>query len=140
MKKKLIEEQALTIEESLRLDEALESQTIVPRLMGRLEDGAPSLAWRSALNEKLLAQTGRRKRVSTFRWVSGFAATTAICLVAFIAVPRSQSGPIVDNPVTKVANSNGGGLEESLLTAHLEADIESGLGVATADTGGSPGS
>ena len=141
MIKKMLDEQPLTVEEALRLDEALENQTVVSRLMGQLEDGAPSLAWRSALNEKMVAYTGRRKREWTFRWVSGFAATAAITLVAFFAVPRSQPDPIVFSPIHTMPNSKGPGVEESLLTAHLEADIESGLGVSGESVSGvTPGS
>lgn len=138
LKKKLANEQHLSVEEALRLDQALEAESNVSALMKSLEDEAPSLAWRSALNEKLIASTGRRKRTYAVRWVSGFAATAAVAIFAFVSLPRVNPIATDYQPQNTVKTVKSTGLEESLLTAHMEADIESGLGVSTESATMSP--
>jgi hypothetical protein len=133
LKKKLTDEQPLTVEETLRLDEAIEGQTVVPALLAGLDDTSPSLAWRSELNQKLLLQSGRHKRHTTFRWFSGVAAAAALVAVAFLSVPRPTKTEFVREPlagVSKPAVKEGPSVEESLLTAHREADLESGMGIS----------
>lgn len=138
--KKLQDEQALSVEETLRLDEALETSASTAGLLNSLDESAPSLAWRSDLNQKLASVSRKTKRQSSFRWLSGFAAAATLVFVAFLALPKSR--PTVNpNRVTSVARkSEATNIEESLVKAHFEADVESGLGMATVQTEPAAGS
>lgn len=128
---KLRDDHALTVEDTLRLDEALEAGKPLAGLLKSLDDSTPSLAWRSELNQKLLLVSKKGRRSLGLRWVSGFAAVAAVTLVAFVAVRKPEPRPDVRRTVPvaqSVANAN---IEESLVKAHFEADMESGLGFAT---------
>jgi len=145
LKKKLMDEQPLTVEETLRLDQAIEAQNVVTGLMAGLEDQAPSLAWRSDLNQRLLLQSERHKRRSAFRWFSGFAAAAAtVTAFTLFAIPRSVAPVIDDKPVVAKQSTpakDGPSVEESILTAHREADLESGMGISfDGPSDSSPGS
>ncbi len=99
--RKLENEETLSMSEAHALDEALSAQTPVGDVVGQLENDAPSLAWRSQLNEKLFALSAA-PAPKRFQWwrAAGFGtATAALALVVFISVPRTRSSvtPVVAN-------------------------------------------
>src|SRR5258705_309376 len=104
LKNKLVEEQPLTSEETLRLDEAIEGQSAVPSLMAGLQDPAPSMSWRSGLNQRLLLQSGRQRRQARYRWISGFAAAAAVTTVVLFTVPKTEGTLAQPDPVAKVVD------------------------------------
>lgn len=84
--KKIVREARLTPEEERRLDEALAAQSAVRHSVAGLADDEPSMAWRSALNEKLLSATPKPRRNRWTRWLapaSGFAAGLAVAGLAW---------------------------------------------------------
>ena len=129
LKDKLTKEQALDLAEALALDEALEGQAQVARLVAELPESEPSLTWRSALNVRLMAASAAKRRRVTLGWVTGVLATAATAFVVLTLVPRTPSGDdglVPTRPGRPVAR----GVEESLISAHREADLESGMGVS----------
>jgi len=130
--KKMWEEQPMAPDEVLALDEALDAQSGIGRIVHALPDPEPSLAWRSALNGRLLEVSPKKKKWSlTWTWLSGGVAATALAAFAIVSLtaktPQAEQTP---SPASPVAQTPSSGLEESLLTAHNDANLESGLGVA----------
>lgn len=79
-------EARLTPEEERRLDEGLAAQDPLRSTVAGLPDDEPSMAWRSALNERLLAATPKPRRTFLGRWMapaSGFAAGLAVAGLAW---------------------------------------------------------
>ena len=127
--RKLWEEQPMTLDESLALDDALEAQAGLGRLVHDLPDPEPSLAWRSALNGRLMAVSPKRRKSPVWTWLSGGVAATALAAFAFVnLIPETPNPEPRVDPAPVVTSSTG--VEESLLTAHNDANLESGLGVA----------
>lgn len=130
--KKLREEATLSASESLKLDQALELQENVGNLVSELPEPSLSLAWRSELNEKLLAQSSKKKKVARLGWFSGITASVALC-AAFLFIVKS-SGPTSEQNVAKIPThsikKDSKGVEELIITAHSEADMESGMGIS----------
>lgn len=138
--KKLQDGQALSVEETLRLDEALESSASSAALLHSLGDSAPSLTWRSELNQKLASVSKKSRRQSSFRWLSGFAAAATVVFVGFLAVPKAEQDTNPRQATSMARRSEATNIEESLVKAHFEADVESGLGMATVQTEPTAGS
>lgn len=87
------------------LDELLQSKEGVKGLIGELPEDTVSLAWRSALNEKLMTEAKpARQRGWLWKPVAGLALAGALALVTFI--PRT--------PPATTAN-----FESKLVNAHL---------------------
>lgn len=128
LRNKVRDEQPLSLEETLRLDEALETQTAVGVFVGELSDGEPSLEWRSGLNNRLLATRTVKKRRTWFTWGSvGIATAAAATWIVMMPLGNKPSPPEPRRPVARQSN---GSIEESLISAHREADLESGMGVS----------
>ncbi|MBS1715315.1 MAG: hypothetical protein JST30_13360 [Armatimonadetes bacterium] len=128
--RKLSEEQPMTPDVVLALDEALEASAGLGKIVHDLPDPEPSLAWRSKLNGRLLAVSPKKRRTAVWTWLSGGVAATALAAFAFVSLSAKPPAPErPDAPNGPVAQASAG-LEESLLTAHNDANLESGLGVA----------
>jgi hypothetical protein len=133
---KLKAEQPLTAEESLRLDTALDSTDLARRAVSELPDEAPSLAWRSGLNERLVAVS--RKRLTHVYWRFGLSA--AVCGAATLFVLTVFLKPIGqpqdDGGQVRVAKEKT--VEDAILSEHQDALGEMSLGVhVTFDESGS---
>lgn len=127
--RKMVDEQPLTAAETLRLDQALEADDRSGRVLGAIEDAAPSYAWRSGLNQRLAA-TRRAPRVKLFfGWAGGLTAVAA----SVIAVVMTQHRVIVPTPhedqlvAAKPAKST---FEETLLSSHMQGASQSAVGEA----------
>ncbi len=127
---KIVRETPMTASESLELDELLEAQVTSAPLVGALHDPEPSLSWRSALNEELLKCSVKPKRRSVTFWVSGFAATAVAVLALFVFMPHAPKVDRTAISTAPLAKQTGPSLEESLVSAHHEADLETGMGVS----------
>ncbi len=133
---KIAHEQALTIEEALELDFELEESASMQSLLHGMEDPTPSLAWRSELNSRLLAVSPRAKKTKTWAWLSGFSLTgLAVAGLVMVFAKPPTSSPVPDQPTIQLSARKSPAVEESLINAHHEADIESGMGVAYSQSG-----
>jgi len=96
--------------------------SLVPALVRGLEDDVPSLAWRSALNDRLLAVRPRRRR----RWTLGWnLAAVAACAASIAAIWVYSARPI--EPAAPPAHS----IEAQLIAAHQDTARAVDLGVAS---------
>jgi len=129
--KKLIDEKPLTAEEALELDEALESDACeqVAHMVAAQHDDAPSLEWRSELNEKLSSET-RKGRKAWFWGVGAAVSTGAAATLMFLAMfnaPISegpQGGNVADNTAAQTDT-----LEDLLIEEHQQAMNQEQLGL-----------
>jgi hypothetical protein len=126
--KKLVGEQALTAEEALRLDEALEVTRTAKDVVEELPDETPSLSWRSGLNQRLALVSKRRRTVVLLRF--GMAAT-AVAAASLLAITLFQP---INKPKPAGAHyaENEPSLEETILSGHEEATSQASLGVYVA--------
>lgn len=139
LKKKLASEEPLSLSEAMQLDERLAAGSGVSRVLKGLEDGEPSLAWRSALNERLREVAADSEPKGLARWfgrngavrrampiaASGVAA--AILAVA-IWLPRSgsqESTVVATEPAT---------VEDVIIESHFRSEGAQVLGVSTPST------
>lgn len=108
------------------LDENLAKSSPVARLIKEQIDDEPSLTWRSALNEKLIAEAALRapKKTSFFKsWKFGFSSSLVVgCLALLLVAPKMK-------PVSPTNSANQGN-ESLLLTAHSQVDFSMSLGTA----------
>jgi hypothetical protein len=126
--KKLIDEQPLTAEETLRLDGALEGEgsKMARHAVSALDDDAPSMTWRSSLNQRL-AQVSRKRRTAVY-WRFGVAASAvaaaSVLVVSFFQPYRPEtvkSPQIAERPELSV--------EEAILTEHEYQMGQASVGV-----------
>ena len=108
---KIKAEKALDWQGSAALEHALEAQSPLKTLVASLEDPSPSLAWRSQLNEKLVAVSVKRKRKSLVPWIGGLAAAAACVSALFIFSPNKQT----------VVPEKGGSFEAALTKAYTQS-------------------
>ncbi len=140
---KIRNESALSQGDAERLEQGLMDSDSLGKMVQSLPDDVPSMAWRSALNEKLLAASPRR-RPSVWRWPSLIALGAAAALTSIfflsrppeILAPEQSMGPeamLVAEHRESVAalevSSVGLGMEESksVATGHPdwnESDLE----------------
>jgi len=105
------------------LDSKLESagQLAMQKIVHRLPEDTLSMAWRSSLNERLIADSVRAKRKLRFTWfampTAGIAVAAALAGVVFLHAP-SHSSPAVSSAHVAVANS--GSVERGLLDAYRQ--------------------
>lgn len=90
---KIKAEKPLDWQESAQLDLALSSQAPIKNLVSALEDPEPSLAWRSELNQKLLAVAKRKKRQTIVPWLGGLAAAAACTAAITVFVTHGHNNP-----------------------------------------------
>lgn len=123
--KNLQEERALSMSDAHRLDEALGAQKPVQDWVTQLEDESPSLAWRSALNERLIAASPAKpaRRFSWFRWAGVAAVTASVALVAVVGLRQVRQAPAPDLSAPMSA-------EQVLVDVHHGASfaLDSGVG------------
>lgn len=109
-----------------RLDEALNAsdQQFIAQSVKRLENEDVSLAWRSGLNEKVLAMSAegkkRRKIALVWRPAAGLAMASALTFAVFTTLDRGA----VDGSSTAVRPS----IEAAAVDAHLSAFHREELG------------
>ncbi len=126
--KKLIDEQPLTAEEALRLDGALEGEgsKMALHAVSALSEDAPSMTWRSSLNQRL-SQVSRMRRTAVY-WRFGVAASAvaaaSVLVVSFIQPFRPET---VENP--RIADNNEPTVEEAILIEQEDAMGQASLGV-----------
>jgi hypothetical protein len=96
------------------IDEQLERLDDIGRLVRALPEDVPSLAWRSALNEKLRhVQPRSPKRRLSLAWLGGSAIAGAAAITMFFLFKPS-------GPTEKVLVSDAG-LEAAIMAAHEES-------------------
>ncbi len=124
--KKLIDEQPLTAEESLRLDGALEGEgsKMARHAVSALDDDAPSMAWRSSLNQKL-SLVSRKRRTAVY-WRFGVAAS-AVAAASVLVVSFFQPFQAPSSVPTRVAKE--ASVEEAIITDHEGQLGQASLGV-----------
>lgn len=137
--KKLKNEEGLTAVEAHELDRRLEEQTLagIGHLMKKEEDPQPSLAWRSSLNEKLLAVKPAPKTPWLVRFWPVWAAPVAAGAAALaFMVHGAVSGPSAPNgaPDSRAYTSNASGTVEAALVAlHRQGDAAEAAAVTLPD-------
>ena len=92
---KMLREEKLTAEEQLQLDALLEKQAGTQPLLQQLDEDTPSMAWRSALNERLHAVTPApsRPRFAWLRWAPLVGAVAAGAVVFTMMNKPVQPSP-----------------------------------------------
>lgn len=124
---KLSDERPMTLEESARLDAALQA-TEDPNVLNAIKamgDAEPSLAWRSSLNARLMATANKkRKQAVLYRASWAFACGCALWVGLLLVQPRqAQTEPSQD---PKVAQAS---IEELILDDHFDAMSQASLGI-----------
>lgn len=116
LNEKLRLEQPLTLEESLQLDSILEESTEMSAWLNPNAAESPSLAWRSQLNEKLLAHAPKPKR--SFRWgrVPQLATLAATIAFATFSATSFMASKVTPTPESATGISP----EELMISAHLQ--------------------
>ncbi|MES1227624.1 MAG: hypothetical protein ABUL72_03080 [Armatimonadota bacterium] len=121
---KIKAEKGLDWQESAALEQALEAQAPLKNLVAALEDPSPSMAWRSELNQKLVAEANKRKRKSLVPWIGGLTAVAAAS-VSLVVIFTAKKAPV---PVTAQSSPS---FETALTTAYTQAaakpDVEEDL-------------
>jgi hypothetical protein len=136
---KLAAEQPMTAEEALRLDAALESDSekLSRHALSALGEDSPSLAWRSALNQRL-AHVSRRRRQTVY-WRFGVAASGVAAATVFVLsfmMPSPPSERLTPRVVERGAPA--ASLEDAIIGEHEDQMGQASLGVmnvAFNDTG-----
>lgn len=101
------------------LDAALAKTEHVREWVRSMEAEEPSLAWRSALNERLIASTPRRRPLFDWKWASGLAAGAAMAALAFaLYIPRPGPEPA----------ASAYALEEAMLASYQQSSSAVTLG------------
>ncbi|MCW5938855.1 MAG: hypothetical protein KF884_05085 [Fimbriimonadaceae bacterium] len=115
--KKLVREEPLRVDESLWLDEALDSQGPVREWVGQAAADEPSLAWRSRLNQRLAASVPKPRHWRRRPWAPaiGFAgvAAGALFLATMNPIGKPSAAPELDST----------SFEHKLVKAHHEAGL-----------------
>jgi len=135
---KLSREEALTAEETLRLDAMLEQSTPAEQWVTQIEDSEMSFAWRSSLNEKLIQRSAKRRQAKF--WSFGSTAVAAAATVFAIFIVQRQSPVETPTTTNNVAISAPGPIREgALVRSHNDAVVQASLGVTMpAESGSSP--
>lgn len=116
----------LSVGQEAWLDEALERQSFVSGLMKALPKEQPSLAWRSRLNERVLAIASDAKR--RIRWLAILRPALGIGLAGALAIVFT-----IDRNVQPTPLRPKGAVEAGLVKAHemsVEATEIAGPGLA----------
>ena len=132
MFKKLIEERPLTAEEALALDEVLEgaSSRQVAHMVAAQHDEAPSLTWRSKLNQQLSLLSSNKRRTLVWRLSAAVStgAVAAFFLLAVLNQPVTPVPGITDNGVMEVVSEEST-QDESIMDEHETKMTQVSLGV-----------
>jgi hypothetical protein len=126
MFKKLENEQPLTADEALFLDEVLEGESANVSLlaMGGLSEDSPSLAWRSGLNVELAKVSRRRRSLVFLRYGIATGAVAAACASILMLVrPSEQPAPVE----TRIAQEST--VEDAIFSEHESMMGNASLGV-----------
>lgn len=116
---KLAREKDLSRDEQIRLEMALDSRehAEIRSWVGELTDEDPSLAWRSALNERLhAAKPATREPKLRWRWASvmGLGLASALTLTVYLVGLKPTANPRATSPSEKAS------VEANLLAAHQD--------------------
>ncbi|MBX3112687.1 MAG: hypothetical protein KF857_11835 [Fimbriimonadaceae bacterium] len=127
--RKLREEQPLTAAETLRLDESLEAgASRAHQLLDGLDDAAPSYAWRSSLNQRLVStKRHHAPRLKLFiGWAGGLTAVAASALAMVMTQNSAKPTPAPDHgPLAKSVTPSS--FEETLVSSHLQGANQSSV-------------
>lgn len=135
LKKKLENEEKLTVADTFALDQALEEQAVLQTMVHDLEEEGASLAWRSRLNEKLIATSAPvkpRNRWTMFRiWAPVSAGVACLAVLGVFLMKPMKSAPQSEGTVSAQE------LEREMLAAHFGSGIavEYHSGVVSEPTG-----
>lgn len=134
---KLAREKGLSRDEQIRLEMALDSRehAEVRSWVGELSDDEPSLAWRSALNERLHAVKPPMKQPRMrWRWASvmGLGLASALTLTVYLVGLKPTM------PSTAPVAPEAASVEASLLAAHQDglSMLDLGTGSPTEHSAG----
>ena len=122
--------------ESIDAKLASAAQCAMRDVVRALPEDAPSMAWRSGLNERLLVDAARRRRRARFFWALRPAAGLAFA-GALTAVFVFRTSPMNPAPTSHSVASSSSSLEAGLLSTHSQvaafADV-AGTGVRPIET------
>lgn len=136
---KLVNEEPLDAAEHIALEQALEAgdESLTAYYLSHVENPAPSLAWRSNLNEQLKQIAPQPVRNGWKLWAWGGAITASAAACAFLLTitmnapqdsPR-QPGVVLNPPTTTVVeNSQTKDLGTVLISAHQADETQASLG------------
>jgi hypothetical protein len=128
LRRKLMAEEPLTLEESLQLEAHLAQSGTLSQMVADLPDDEPSIAWRSQLNDRLreMAPKPKAKRL----WLPiGLSSVAAAAAAVIIFMPKGSAVP------PTVANDQVGSLEEAVVRGHNAGESAIVLGVANPNRG-----
>lgn len=110
--KKFVNEESLTMADSHELDQLLDASEPLGVAMRELSDDEPSLAWRSSLNERLIAMHApRRSRGRLWGMARLGTAVAVTASIVFMAKPAETTAP-------SSLQSSSSSAEQILLDAH----------------------
>lgn len=127
LNEKLRLEQPLTLEESLQLDSILEESNGMSAWLNPNAAESPSLAWRSQLNEKLLAHAPKPKRTFRLGRVPQLATLAATIAFATFSATSFMASKAASAPAPGAAMSP----EELMISAHLQNNFSAVVPVPT---------
>lgn len=126
--KKAIDEKALSLEESVRLDAALEAtqNSDMIRAVKNLGDDEPSLMWRSSLNTKLVGVSSHKRTKVVWTRFAWAAACGCAFILTFSVRPGSPPNVVGDTNYVVAPSTS---IEDTILADHQDAVSQSSLGV-----------
>jgi hypothetical protein len=132
----MFEKEAMNREGMEPMDERLQSasQQAMRSVVKALPDDTLSMAWRSGLNERLVAESAQRQRRQRISWflrpALGFGLAGALAMVAFFHSSTQTS------KVQPLARNSSGRLEAALVNTHSQVTLAmdvAGVGVTPAE-------
>jgi len=98
------------------------NQQAIQKVVQQLPEDSLSLAWRSALNERLIAESVSHKPRFRFSWfampAAGVAMAAALAVVVFFHAPTSSSPQL-----TTLSGTSSGSVEMGLLDAYRQESV-----------------
>jgi hypothetical protein len=123
---KMLRDEPLSAEEMALLETALsQSEGLGEVVKASVAPEAPSLRWRSDLNEKLIALTPRRaKRFVWLKWAAPTLVAASVGFGFFIAQSPMTTTPNGELGVSELRElASNGSFEAGLVAAHMESNV-----------------
>lgn len=127
LKKKLMDEKALTAADSLELDVALEQNGDVAGLVEAISAIQPPLEWRSGLSERIHAEAKKSNRKRGLQRLMTVGCT--LCAAALFAVMIIGERSHMNSSMASGNDSQAESVEERMVQFHIEAENQASLGV-----------
>lgn len=127
LKKKLMDEKALTVADSLELDVALEQSSAIADLVEPVASVQPPLEWRSGLSQRIHVEakrSNRRRGVRTLVTVG-----CSLCATAMLAVMIMGERANLNSGFASSTDGAAESVEERMVQFHIEAENQASLGV-----------